>query len=101
MNNKSLLKHVLISLFFLSIVSCSNPGNKGNSNNNGDNNNVNAGNGTNNVNTGKGKNNVTVLCRCKKGFTSWSGPDQASAENRVRKNCSSIGGSVQDCKVIN
>lgn len=80
----------MVSLFFLFVISCSNPRNSRNTNNE-----------NNDVNTGNGTNNVTVLCRCKEGFTSWYGPDQASAEDRARKNCASINGSARDCKIIN
>ena len=82
------MKNILILLFFISITTCSNPQNKKINNNTANNKN-------------NDTSNVTVLCRCKEGYTSWSGPDQASAEETVKKNCESIGGSVSDCKVIN
>ena len=73
------MKYLLLSLLFLSLISCTSPTNNRNSDNN----------------------TVTVLCRCKEGYTSWSGPDQASAEDRAKRNCESINGSAHDCKVIN
>ena len=108
MNNKS-LKHILLACcFFLSIISCSNhtSNEKLNQENNGnpnqtDNKNLDQKNDKSANNGSNNTKDVTVLCRCKKGSISWSGLDRKSVENKARKNCASINGSAQDCKVIN
>lgn len=44
-------------------------------------------------------NKVIVLCRCGKGHVSWSGEDESSAKEVVRKNCESLSQSIRDCRV--
>ncbi len=42
---------------------------------------------------------VTVLCRCGKGYVSWSGEDESSVKEVVKKNCESLSQSIKDCQV--
>ena len=50
-------------------------------------------------NTSVSQSKVTVLCRCGERYISWSGKDESSAKEQVKKNCESLSQSIGKCEV--